>query len=102
MNIDIIIKVVIPILGAIVTYLLVPLIKETTTKEQRNNIMELVRIAVLAAEQLESAGILEVPKKLHVLDFLQIKGVSMDIQELDMLIEAAVKELNIAQCELDK
>ena len=102
MNIDIIIKVIIPILGAIVTYLLVPLIKETTTKEQRNNIMELVRIAVLAAEQLENAGILEVPKKLHVLDFLQVKGVSMDIQELDMLIEAAVKELNIAQGELDK
>ena len=36
-NIDLIIKVIIPILGAIITYILVPLIKEKTTKEQREN-----------------------------------------------------------------
>ena len=102
MDIELIVKVIIPILGALVTYLLVPLIKEMTTKEERNNIMELVKIAVLAAEQLEDSGILEIPKKLHVLDFLQNKNVKIDIQELDMLIEAAVKELNIAQKELNK
>ena len=52
MNIEIIIKVVIPILGAIITYILVPLILQKTTKEQRNNIYFWVKIAVGAAEQI--------------------------------------------------
>lgn len=99
---ELVVKVIIPLLGAIITYLLIPWLKASTTKEERNNIMELVRIAVLAAEQLNDAGVLEVPKKLHVLDFLQSKGIKIDMQELDMMIEAAVKELNIAQKEFEK
>ena len=37
-DIDIMVKVIIPILGAIVTYLIVPFIRQKTTKEQRENI----------------------------------------------------------------
>lgn len=94
MNIEIIIKVIIPILGAIITYLIVPLIKQKTTKEQRENIYFWVTVAVQAAEQIykeKSQGKL---KKEYVIEFLSQKGVDITMKELDVLIEAAVKELN--------
>ena len=52
MNIDIIVKVIIPILGAIITYILVPFLKQKTSKEQREEIAFWVSVAVNAAEQV--------------------------------------------------
>ena len=52
MNIDIIVKVLIPILGTIITYILVPFLKQKITKEQREEIYFWVKIAVGAAEQI--------------------------------------------------
>ena len=52
LDIDLIIKVIIPILGAILTYLIVPFIRAKTTKEQRNEISFWVNVAVSAAEQI--------------------------------------------------
>lgn len=95
MNIDIIVKVIIPILGAILTYLIVPFIKSKTTKEQRENVYFWVKIAVGAAEQIyreKGEGKL---KKEYVVAFLTSKGIDITMEELDVLIEAAVKELNM-------
>lgn len=97
MNIDIITKVIIPILGTILTYLIVPLIKQKTTKEQRENIYFWVKVAVGAAEQIYKEKGQGKLKKEYVVDFLVSKGINITIQELDVLIEAAVKELNMAQ-----
>lgn len=97
MNIDIITKVIIPILGTILTYLIVPLIKQKTTKEQREEIYFWVKIAVGAAEQIYKEKGQGKLKKEYVVDFLVSKGINITIQELDVLIEAAVKELNIIQ-----
>lgn len=97
MNIDIIVKVVIPILGAIITYILVPFFKSKTTKQQRENIYFWVRVAVQAAEMIyreKGQGML---KKEYVVKFLTSKGIGITTEELDVLIEAAVKELNIIQ-----
>ncbi len=102
MNIDIIVKVVIPILGAIITYILVPFFKSTTTKQQRENIYFWVRIAVQAAEMIyveKGQGKL---KKEYVVEFLTSKGINITLQELDVMIEAAVKELNIIQEKVDQ
>ena len=99
-NIDIIVKVIIPILGAILTYLIWPLIDQKTTKEQRENIMSLVRIAVAAAEQMKDAGLIEIPKKEYVVDFINKKGIEITMSELNAMIEAAVKELNLEQDKL--
>ena len=96
-NLDIILKVIIPIIGAIVTYLIVPLIKQKTTKEQRENIYFWVKVAVAAAEQIYKEKGQGKLKKEYVVDFLVSKGINITIQELDVLIEAAVKELNIIQ-----
>ena len=97
MNIDIIVKVLIPILGAILTYLIVPFIKQKTTKEQRENTYFWVQVAVNAAEQIYNQKGQGKLKKDYVVDFLVSKGINITIQELDVLIEAAVKELNMAQ-----
>lgn len=97
MNIDIIVKVIIPILGAILTYLIVPFIKQKTSKEQRENIYFWVRIAVNAAEQVYREKGQGKLKKEYVIEFLTNKGINMTIEELDVLIEAAVKELNMVQ-----
>ena len=96
-NIDIMVKVIIPILGAIITYLIVPFIKQKTTKEQRENIYFWVKVAVQAAEQIYKEKGQGKLKKEYVVDFLVSKGINITIQELDVLIEAAVKELNIIQ-----
>lgn len=95
MNIDIIIKVIIPILGAIITYILVPFLKSKTTKEQKNNIYFWVKVAVGAAEQIYKEKGSGKDKKQHVVDFLVDKGIEITIEELNILIEAAVRELNL-------
>lgn len=100
MNIDIIVKVLIPILGAILTYILVPFFKQKTTKEQRENIYFWVTVAVGAAEQIYREKGQGKLKKDYVVDFLISKGINITIQELDVLIEAAVKELNLVQEQL--
>ncbi len=97
MNIDIIAKVIIPIIGAIITFLIVPFLREKTTKEQRENIYFWVRVAVQAAEMIFNEKGKGKDKKQYVIDFLTSKGINITMQELDVLIEAAVKELNIVQ-----
>ena len=97
MNIDIIVKVIIPILGAILTYLIVPLILQKTTKQQRENVYFWVTVAVQAAEMIYKEKGQGKLKKEYVVDFLVSKGINITIQELDVLIEAAVQELNLAK-----
>ncbi len=83
MNIDIIVKVIIPILGVIITYLIVPFIRQKTTKEQRENIYFWVRVAVQAAEMIYKEKGQGKLKKEYVIDFLVSKGINITIQELD-------------------
>ena len=97
MNIDIVVKVLIPLLGAILTYLIVPLILQKTTKQQRENIYFWVTVAVQAAEMIYKEKGQGKLKKEYVITFLQSKGINITIQELDVLIEAAVLELNHAK-----
>lgn len=94
MNIEFIIKVIIPIVGILFTGVLLPLLRQYTTKEQRENITAWVKIAVNAAEQMQKAGLITIPKKEFVINFLNDKGIKLTEQELDLLIEAAVLELN--------
>jgi len=101
MYIDIITNVIIPILGAIITYILVPWIKQKTTKERRENIYNLVKIAVQAAEQMADAGLISIPKKDYVINYLASKGINIGIQDLDVMIESAVQELNLAKKALE-
>lgn len=95
MNIDVIIKVIIPILGAILTYVVVPLIRTKVSREDLEYIYSWVTVAVRSAEQMHNAGLITIPKKEYVVEYLQNKGFNISGEDLDNLIEAAVKELNI-------
>ena len=88
---------VISILGAIMTYMVVPYLKSKTSKEQRETIMFWVSVAVSAAEQIFNKRGMGEEKKKFVVDFLVEKGIKASLDELDVLIENAVKELNLVQ-----
>ncbi|MEN6618174.1 MAG: phage holin, LLH family [Rikenellaceae bacterium] len=92
-----ILTLVIPLIGVILTSLVVPLLKTKISNEKLTSIELWVNIAVAAAEQMKAAGILTVPKKDYVVKFLKDKGVTITDQELDALIEAAVFEINKAK-----
>jgi len=95
LNIQMIVQLIIPIIGLVVTYLLIPYLKANTTQKQRDSIYFWVQLAVQAAEQIFShvkgAG---ADKKEFVLEFLKDKGIEVSKEELNILIEAAVLELN--------
>lgn len=94
-NVDLIVKIIIPILGAILTYFLIPLVKSNTTEKQREDVYFWVKMAVQSAEMIFAEKGQGKLKKEYVLEFLNNRGVDITAYELDVLIEAAVKELNI-------
>lgn len=89
-----IVTALIAILGAVITYILVPYIKNKTTAQQQGNIAFWVSVAVNAAEQIFAGSGLGEQKKQYVLKFLTGKGIKVSAEQLDALIEAAVFEIN--------
>lgn len=99
LNIDLtpILTALIALIGAIVTYYVIPLLKGKISADKWQEIVKWVEIAVAAAEQMKQAGIITVPKKDFVIAFLKDKGVTITDEELNALIEAAVFEINKAK-----
>lgn len=102
--IEITTKIIIPILGAILIYVVVPFIKNTiipyfeskTTATQREIMYELVFRGVAAAEQLlKDIDPTGVKRKQYVIDYMLSKDKDIDMDDLNKLIEAAVLEINI-------
>lgn len=92
-----IILAVIGLLGTIITVVLVPYFRSKTTEKQRDNIYTLVMLAVSAAEQIFFKPGEGEKKKEYVLKYLFSRGIKLTIEDLNIFIEAAVKELNIIQ-----
>lgn len=92
----------IALIGAIITYYIIPVLKGKISATQWQEIVNWVEIAVAAAEQMKAAGIITMPKKDFVLAFLNNKGITITDQELDALIEAAVFEINKTKNLLNK
>lgn len=78
---------VITILGAIITYVLVPFLKQ-------KNIYNWIKMAVQGAEQVFQGSNLGEKKKDYVLEKLNEWGIKVDEKQLETLIESAVLELN--------
>jgi len=89
-----IIEAVFALIAIVITAIVIPYIKSKTTVNQQQQINEWVKIAVAAAEQIYVGTGLGVDKKTHVLNFLKSKGVTLDVESIDAMIEAAVYELN--------
>ena len=90
-------KCVIVLLGTIITYIVVPYIKSKTTEKQRDNIYFWVQVAVNAAEQIYAEKGMGVVKKKYVVEYLRNKNINISEEDLNILIEAAVRELNLLQ-----
>ena len=95
---------ILSIVSALITGILIPYIKQRIDKDKRDKIMEIAEIAVKGAEQIYGVmypiGGHGKEKKQFVLDFIKSKGLKIDDKELDILIEATVKELNLWQEEI--
>ena len=89
-----IVNAVIALLAAGVSVFLIPWIKSKTTDAQRKELLEWVKIAVAAAEQLYNGQGRGEEKKQYVLDFLKQKGFKVDEESVVNAIEAIVKQLN--------
>lgn len=97
MNNELIVQIgtiVIALLGALVTYVVIPFIRSKTTKEQRDNVSFWVSVAVSAAEMIFKEKGAGKAKKEYVWEFLVSKGIKITEEQLDALIEAAVYEIN--------
>lgn len=89
-----IIEAIAALIGVVITCILVPFIRSKTTAEQQKEINAWVKIAVSAAEQIFKGSGRGEEKKQYVIAWLKERGFTVDENELDALIEAAVYELN--------
>lgn len=93
-------KLTIMVATLVITRYVVPWIKAKTENEVMSTIIDLVAQAVLAAEQCHQAES-GPERKLIVTKFiktiLEQKNLALSDEELDMMIEAAVKQMNAAK-----
>lgn len=89
--------IIISLVGAVITYIIIPFIKTKITAEQQKNIQFWISVAVSAAEQIYNASGMGKEKKQYVIDFLNNKGIELTPEQLDVLIEAAVYQINFAK-----
>lgn len=92
-----IIVAVLTLIFSLISAFLIPYLKTKVSNEQFTTIQMWVKIAVQAAEMIYTGTGRGEEKKEYVLDFLNSKGFSLNIGEIENLIEAAVLELKQAQ-----
>ena len=89
-----VLMIVISVLSALVSAYLIPLIKAKTNSEKYADLMEIIVVAVKAAEQTINGSGLGKVKKAEVVSFvshwLAEKNIRISEAELDKLIECAV------------
>lgn len=91
-----ILEALITLLFVIATGYLIPFIKAKVSKDRLNEIMVWIKTAVHAAEQIYKGTSRGREKKEYVLKFLKDKGIKLDEESIEMLIESTVLELNKA------
>ncbi len=81
------------LIAALITTFLIPYIKSKLSKEDFETLKSWVKIAVNAAEMIYNETGMGANKKAYVIEFLNSKCYTLDIDTLNNLIEAAVLEL---------
>lgn len=84
---------VITLIVAVITAFVIPWLKGKISTDKLEQIKLWVTVAVEAAEQLYKGSGRGEEKKAYVVQFLQEKGFTLDLDSLDKLIEAAVFNL---------
>lgn len=93
MEITEIVEIVIALIGAVLSAAVIPWIKARTDGTRRAELMRCIEVAVSAAEQIfpQKAGEI---KKNYVTDLMDSLGYSIDGEEVNAAIEAAVLRLH--------
>lgn len=92
-DLNVILDAVMALIVAVMTAFVIPWVKSKTTASQYDQIKMWVSVAVQAAEQLYVGSGRGAEKKEYVVEFLRSKGLKVDADTLDKLIEAAVFDL---------
>lgn len=89
--------------GAILTAVVIPYIRSKTTKQQRDNIYTIIQSAVWAADQMFKANDPTGALRLRwVMNQLEELNLNVTESDLVLMVEQAVKELNVAEKEFVK
>lgn len=95
-----ILQCVLVIVAGLITRYVVPWLKTKLDAEKFNTLEQWVKLAVAAAEQVYCKNCQGIEKKTYVMvelkKYLASKGIKITEEQLDILIEAAVKEMNIS------
>lgn len=95
-----ILQVVLTLLSVVITGIVIPLIRAKVSKTDLEKALVITDIAVKAAEQIYKESGKGPIKKKYVVDYLRKSGLDLSDEEINALIEATVKELNLWQAEL--
>lgn len=101
MDIQMIWKFVLTVLSAILTTFLIPYLKERYDNQKLAQAVSWVRIAVRSAEQIYNESGVGPQKKAYVISFMNKKGIKIDEEKLNAMIEATVFEMNQALKQLE-
>lgn len=97
-----ILQVVLTLVSVVITGIVIPLIRSKVSKTDLEKALVIADIAVKAAEQIYKESGKGPIKKKYVVDYLRKSGLDLSDEEINALIEATVKELNLWQAELVK
>ena len=96
-----IVQLIVVIIFGVCGAYIIPAIKQNVNTSKFDSVVEWIKIAVAAAEQVIEGKDMGEKKKAQVVEFIKIKinqlGVEISDGDLDALIEAAVNALNISQ-----
>ena len=92
-NLTPILQALIGLLAALITYKLVPWLREKTTREQAERYAAAVRVAVFAAEQIFGAGH-GAEKMDYAIRYLRDKGFEVDSREIEGAVGQFINALN--------
>lgn len=84
---------VLALVAASITYFIIPYLKSKTSTAEREAVLQLVKIAVAAAEQVFAGSGRGTEKKSFVLEWLEQRNITLDYKVLDTMIESAVYAL---------
>lgn len=96
MDITNILEAVITLAVALVTGLVIPLLRQKLGAEKLNKVATYVQIAVEAAEQIFRESGKGAEKKAYVIQWLSDHNITVDSDKLDAMIESAVYNLGQA------
>lgn len=83
----------ITLIGLLLTTFLIPWIRTKITNEKLKEIQKWTSVGVKAAEMIYTESGMGDAKKKYVRKFLESKGYKLDIETVDALIEATVRDM---------